>query len=390
MTRVNNSLYMKETNKLRILDLIRKGECSRADVARVTGLSRAAVTIIVDDLIKNTLVLEGHAAKSDSGRRPTMLKLNPDAYIAIGVDVSREGCGILFSDFTSRPVFKSRVELCYSAEQTVDEICEIIKTELQNLFAHRRVLGIGVCCPGPVDTQSGTILNPPGLDMFHNFKIKEAVEQRLSLRVTLQKDTNALAVAERNVSGIDGDLMFILADHGLGCGIIKDGKIFCGYGGMGCEIGHTTVKFDGDTCRCGNVGCAELYASIPSILKNAKDAGCECENISDLVKLAKEGDSCAAEALRCGGEMLGVACVNAVNIFEPDYIVLGGELGESSFIIKEAIKNRIDMTGISRDRHSVHVVCSALDEDARAFAAAETVIEGYILGGQINDSIREA
>ena len=380
MTGANNSLLMKEQNRQKVLSLIREKEQSRAQISRATGLSRAAVTLIVEGLIKEGLIIEGESVKSDTGRRPTMLKLHPDAYIAIGVDVSRDKLCVSYTDFTSKTVYENTVALGDDADSSVNALCDSIKSELRDRFADKKILGVGICCPGPVDTINGVILNPPGLESFHNYNIKQAVEQRLNLPVTVQKDTNALAIAEKNAGKLDGDTLFLLADHGLGCGVIKDGKLLTAKGGMGCEIGHVTLKYDGEKCRCGNVGCAELYVSVPALLEKAQKTLGRSIELCELVKMADCGEQKAKSLMDEYSAMLATVCVGAVNLFEPEYIVLGGELKRASGVISKAIERRIAESRLSRGSGQVLVSGSILGENARACAAAELVIEDYFLG----------
>lgn len=380
MTKANNSLLMKEMNRKKILSLIRKKAQSRADIARSTGLSRAAVSIIADDLIKDGLIVEGETVKSETGRRPTMLSICPDAYISIGIDLSRTGCNISYIDFASKVVFKSYVALCESADLTILKVCQSVRAELSERFPSKKVLGIGVCCPGPIDAEMGVILNPPGLEMFHNFGIVDSITSHLGLSVFLEKDTNALAISEKNAGKFEGDIVYLLADHGIGCGVVKDGKLFGAKGGMGCEIGHVTLKFDGERCRCGNVGCAELYASIPAILKIAADTFGESIDWGTLVEMAEKDIRVANDLMQRYADMLSTVCVGAVNLFEPDYIVLGGELKYAEGILAPLIEQRIASSCLSRAKRNVRVIGTAFGDNARAYAAAELVIENYFVG----------
>ena len=380
MTRANNSLKMKETNKLRVLGLIREREISRADIARATGLSRAAITFITDELIKEGLICEGEAKKSQNGRRPTMLKICSDAYLAVGIDINRDACNVTVVDFSSFVRVQCAVELGADADMTVQALVNAINHSIDENLSGIKVLGVGICCPGPIDRARGAILNPPGLEVFHNYTIVDKLRDSLGLPVYLEKDTNALALAQKNAAHIGGDFLYLLADHGLGCSYVKDGKVFSGRGGMGCEIGHVTIKLDGERCRCGNIGCAELYASIPAALTLANKKGVECDSWEGLVSLCEADDKLARSTMREYGEILATACVGAVNLFEPDYIVLGGKLKEAENTLRDAIEQAVDQRSLSRGTRKVKVISSSQKEDSRATSAAQIVIEKYLMG----------
>jgi predicted NBD/HSP70 family sugar kinase len=285
MIKAHNSAIMRESNQRLIVDMIRKKPLSRADLSRAMGLSRAAVTILTDSLIEQGIIVNGEVVKSGSGRRPTMLQLNPNAFVSIGIDLSRDGCEILLTDFSGNGIFSKRMDFLESAEETVALICEEITLALANASKGATPLGICICAPGPIDSAQGMILNPSGLSLFHNYNVKHAFSSRFALPVYLEKDTNVLALAEKNRNDVQGDMLFLLADHGIGCSIIKGGHLFTGRAGMGGELGHTTVDINGPICTCGNVGCAELYASIPATVRKA-GAG----SWNDLIYRAENGD----------------------------------------------------------------------------------------------------
>ena len=375
MTKANNSVSMRENNRLVILNHIRKNPISRADLARETGLTRAAVTIITDSLVEEGIIQIGEVVKSESGRRPTMLCLNPNAYVSVGIDISRDGCAVVFTDFSGNKLLDSKFAFGESADDTVKEVCSYISSELEMCGYASKALGVCICSPGPIDFARGVILTPSRLELFHNFDIVASVSSYLNLPVYLEKDTNVLAIAEKNLGDFDKDMMLLIADHGIGCSIIKGGRIFSGRDGMGCEIGHTTVDINGDVCACGNIGCAELYASIPAIVKKMG-----AKSWTDLIESAKGGDPSSSEALMYQSKILSILCVNAANLFEVENIVLGGELVEADFIVNDVIDNALKKSAMSRGLHGFSVSSSRLGENARAYAAAVTVTEKYFNG----------
>ena len=386
MTNKSNTLQMREANKLRILRLIREGDHSRADIARSTGLSRAAVTLIVDDLINNRLVVEGQSRRSETGRRPTVLMLSPNAYVSIGIDLSREGFDVTFTNFASEILRELHIDFDNDARSSTEVLCKKLYGIIESDFAKDRILGICVCCPGPLDRERGIIINPPGLDAFHNFNVVQYLYDSLHIPIFLEKDTNALAVAEKNSSKLDTDFIYVLADHGLGCGVIKDGEVFCGRGGMGCEIGHVTLKYDGKKCRCGNVGCAELYASVPKVLSNAQTRMNRKTSMNELIKMYSDGDEVAISVLDEYAYILGTVCTGAANIFEPCYIVLGGALSEASAIIGHVIEKKVNDLSLTGSLSKITVIPSSLTPNARGFAAAQLIIEKFLNGGIHHDN----
>lgn len=368
MNKANNSNQMRMNNRLHVLRLIRQSPISRAELARKTGLTRAAVTIIVDALISEKLIIEGEAVKSNSGRHPTMLQLNNTAAYSVGVDITRDGCFVCLCDFSGTLVKKEFVNFKATPEQTINSICEAI-----NNFNKENILGIGISSPGPLDSINGVILAPPNFTHFKNFNIVEPIKEKCGLPVFLEKDTNALALAEKNLIQ-KSDFLYLLADHGLGGAVIKDGMLFKGANGFGCEIGHITLDYNGELCDCGNRGCASLYTSVSSISKKANKP-----NYEEVCSSAENGDLNCLNALKYQGEMLSHALISFVNLFEPPYIILGGELKKGISFLKPIIEENLKKRILSRNIQSINIASSMLCD--RALSPAQLVLENYFLKG---------
>lgn len=370
MNKPNNSSLMKAQNRSLCLSLIRQEPLSRAELARKTGLTRAAVSIIIDGLLKEGVIIEGDAVKSLNGRHPTLLHLNPTAFYILGVDISRQGWLLVLTDFSGN-IIKSFAEPFEKDEtETVNALTNKInqfKKEYDN------ILGVGIIAPGPVDLKKGVILNPPDLKLFNNFNIVEAIKSATGINnICFEKDTNALALAEK-IAGNRDNFLYLLADSGLGSAFIKDGSLFKGASGFGCEIGHISLNVFGETCFCGNKGCAEIYTANPRIAKMGGQKDYEALCFSALKK-----DEKAISALNYQGEMLGLTLVSFINLFEPEKIILGGDLTNGSFILIPKIKEIIEKQVLSRATRKINIFASTLKEDARAKACSNLVIENYL------------
>ncbi len=362
---------MKQSNCMRILRLLREKPHSRADLSRETGLTRAAITGIVDGLITDGLVIEGEIPTTSKGRRPTMLHLAPNAYYSIGIDISRQGVELCFLDFDTHSVFERAWSRDIDRETVIDEIVDTVEKASKSF----RFLGIGVVAPGPVDCIDGRILEPSGLDAFHGFCVSE-LEERLGLPTILKKDTSALAIAEKTRIGTDASFLILLADHGLGGGYVYNGRIFERRGGFGCEIGHLSIDTNGPLCACGNRGCAEMYASVPSALARARS---ELYDVSweELNLLAEGGDKTALRILSDQADALACACVSSVNLLEPERIVLEGQLCIASTLFTERIESALREHCFSQYGRAVRVEVSGLPHNARAFSAANLILEAF-------------
>ncbi len=368
MTTVQQS---KQGNGAELLRLIREGGLSRAELSRRTGLSRAAVTGIVERLIAQGLVREGEAARIAKGRRPTLLELAPEAFFAVGIDISREGTSLCFLDFTMRPVWERTWSATLDRAQVLNELVACVTDASKT----HRFLGVGVVAPGPLDAEGGRIAEPKGLEKWHGFCVAE-LAQRLDLPVELKKDTSALAVAEKPHIGSKASFLVLLADHGLGGGYVYRGSLFEPGAGLGCELGHISIHSEGALCACGNRGCAELTASVPATLARAK----ERIGVADwhtLVRLAETGDRGAEEVLTQQAEALCAVCVNAVNVLEPECIVLEGQLALAHAFLGERIERALAARCFTQNGRAVRVLGSKLPQNARAFSAANLILDRF-------------
>lgn len=315
MASATNSSGMRIRNEKAILSLINKEPVSRADIAKKTGLTKAAVTIITEELIRKGIVTEKKADESAKiGRTPILLGLCGDSVYFIGVNIKRTGITVGMCDLCGRVVFEESAELSIPGK-ALKKIGEIIKEKISSLgIPEEKIYKISVVTPGPVDTEKGIILNPPNFNSWHGVNIKEGLKN-LGFEVLLGNVSSASAAAEKYFGAAKSyeSFMTLLVDEGIGSGIMTDGKLF----GGSCEIGHITVKYDGERCECGNAGCLEMYASIPNILKGTKyKSWSECTGAKDREVMYREA------------EYLSSAIVTVNNIFNLSSAVLCGEIAE--------------------------------------------------------------
>lgn len=362
---------MKQTNAMLVLRLLREEPLSRAELARRTGLTRATITGIADELIDAGLLREGEVTRTTVGRHPVLLELDPNAYFSVGVDIARDGTSVCVTDFTLGKVKEHRFPPDLPKEELLSELSRFIEAE----SSLHRLLGVGVVAPGPLDTAHGRILTPSGMEAWHGFSVCE-LEERLSLPVLLEKDSAALAIAEKRYIGARASFLSLLADHGLGAGFIYNGHRFGSAQGYGCEIGHVSMDANGPLCSCGNRGCAELYASIPAILSYAKSSGREL-SWQQLLAGAESGDSFCLDLLARQAEALSVACIGAVNMLEPERILLEGELCAAHAYVAEPMEKAFAARCFTENGRRVRVEPSFLPSGARAIAAAALPIERF-------------
>lgn len=244
-----------------------------------------------------------------------------------------------------------------------------IKKSINGLMEYAKKRGIkidtiGLGCPGTVNVQTGEIMGMiPNLPQLKNVNIKNEFKREFDVPIYIDNDANLMGLAEHKFGAAKGfkNCLFLTIGTGIGGGIILDGKIFRGSKYAGAEFGHTSIKYDGRKCRCGNIGCVESYAAAPAIGERTKSLlrkGRKSILINwlkgDLKKLSnklifeafKKGDRLATQVVEEVSVFLGTAIASAVNLLNPEVVVIGGGVGEagSKFIkiVDSQVKQRVN------------------------------------------------
>lgn len=384
-TNATNSTYMKLSNRRLILNIVRKKPVSRAELARITGLTRAAVTLIVDELIKDGILIETGTAEADYGRKPVLLDLDSHSFYAVGVSIARDGCNIGIMDVKGVMLEKRSVNLNYpfdayvNIKTIIEDVKKIIK---DSALPCERFLGIGISTPGPVDINTGAILNPPNFDIWHNVNIVQEFKKNFHFNIFLENNSTSLALAEKNYGrGAEfRSFMLMVVDTGIGAGIIINDNIYRGVGGFGSEVGHTSIDINGKSCSCGNKGCLEVYASIPSVLENIQRYDKNITTWNEVVDMSLAGDEVCRKAIESEALYLSAGIVNAMNILELEAVILTGDIKYRPEMILDLIRKNVGSSAITRYIHRLHIMNSSIVEDSEVISAASVIFEKYFRG----------
>lgn len=306
-----NSAYTKLYNRRRVLSLLQRSPLSRAELSRQMGLTRAAISLITEELISEGLIREANETQHNAGpgRTPTNLELCDGVLFAVGVSLSRSGVLVGLEDLTGNVLCQLEVE-----DQTPEGLISAIRQVIGN---HEKILGIGVSSPGPVDPVTGKILNPPAFPKWSNCPIGQLLTDAFGLPVYLEKDANAAALYNRRNGDFleKDDFLLLYMGGGVGSGVISQGRLL-----RHCELGHTSICHDGPVCSCGNRGCLEAYASIPSILKNYP-----YDSLEELMASKQ-----AEEVLSMQARYLATAISNCANMIPIGAVLLDGKMQKYS------------------------------------------------------------
>lgn len=320
--RAINAVIMRQINRKLILDEIRRQPVSRAELSEITMLTRASVTQIIDELLAEGIVVEGDVVgRSRLGRKSTRLAINPEAKVIFGVHLSRAGCDVGAVDMRGSVLRYETLDVAgRSADDVLDEVGGIlVRMRGEMGLDEKRAFGIGFCAPGPLDPNSGVILNPPNFAAWRGVAVARKLSGRTRMNVYMENNSNAHALAEKYFGCAADSFALIRVDEGVGAGVIINGRLYHGAHSFAVELGHLTVDPNGPKCDCGNHGCLETYISLPNLL-----AGTPYATWDALLDHLDE--PLAAAAMDRLVEYFSQGIVNVLNCFDIDRVVIGDEL----------------------------------------------------------------
>ena len=369
---------MRLINLKSVLDSVRDFGYSRAELSRVTGLTRAGITILVSELIRQGLVEEGDIGATEKrGRKPSELRIRGDAHLVAGINLSRDGVNIGVTDFACHPIEGAAYAL-QSRAKTLETIESAIDGYLRK-FGKERFIGIGAVTPGPVNANTGQILTPPNFEQWHRFNIKQHLEERFGLPVCLENNSSAVTLFENNY-GLGKQLnnfIGLVVDSGIGSGVIINGKLYGGTSGLGAELGHCSIDRNGPLCACGRKGCAELYASLKSIINHAKEIDVTLSSWRIVADRAESGDAAALSVIAREADCLAELIANASNSFDiPDFVVIG-ELAENHGILQAVLEKKVNSIAIGRSTNLLRVFFVTGCKWNSYLSAANLVLRAY-------------
>lgn len=380
MPKATNSLYLKELNRNRILKSLRQSPCSRAELAKRTSLSRGAISLITEELISEGILVESEKVYTEVGRRPVIIKLNATRFYSLGVSIARDRTMVGLIDFDGTVAYAKKIADFEDAQASLN----VIAAEINHIIAERNIsfdklLGIGISAPGPLSVQDGKILEPPNLEKWHNFPICEYLQQMTNLPVYLENNSSALAMAEKHYGHGEkfSSMMVMIADTGIGAGIILNQELFRGDGGFGSEVGHICVDVHGDLCACGNRGCLELYVKRSTIIKKAQAISPEYNCWDKIVDSAIDGDTDCIQLLDYVATYLAVGIVNMLNLFDMEAVVLTGDISYKSDLLLSNLRQKVNAWAIARNIRKIPLFISKLTGDVEVLCAALVALEKY-------------
>ncbi len=356
----------------------------------------AVVSKMTEALIAEGLVREIGTAPSTGGRRPTLLNLIPEARCALGVNVGTRTITAVVTDMHGSVKKRAREpsQMASGPEALIAQVGRVVGEILTELPASLgEVLGIGLAVPAPILGTTEVSFSPPSYPGWGELKIAERAEERFGLPVLLDNDANAAAVGEHlyGAGRRVRDMFYLIAHRGVGGAAIVNGLLHRGAHGGAGEIGHTVVDIEGPRCGCGRYGCLEAFAGRAAIARRASRAlklagggtmaGLEADEVTAeaVIDAGLSGDQLARRILEETGEYLGLGIVGAINVLDPELIVLGGSTIRAGEIVLEPATRVVRNRALPGLAEHARIVAGELGEDAGAVGAASMILRGLFV-----------
>lgn len=390
----------KEHNRNLVLkNILDHEEISRAEIARITHLTRTTVSDLVSELIAEGLVSEVGLGESIGGKSPILLSLSADSRFLIGLDLAHNSFygAVVNLRGVVREAIEFPIQDC-DGEQAINAVYKILDHLVQS--PHHPLVGIGVGAPGLVNTQHGVVINAVNLD-WKNLDLGKMIRERYHLPVYIVNDSQAAALGEytyHDSRRSEESMVVINARHGIGAGVIINGQLFQGDGGGAGEIGHTKVIYqNGLPCRCGNSGCLETVASAQAVVRRIRSLSRENgdQTISAdpqrisfdmIVKAFHKNNPLTRQVVLDAGKYMGIAVANLVSVLNIHEIVLTGDMTQFGKPWLEAIQQSMETATLGKMVHETHILIGKLEANRVALGASAMLLNDFSMLFQLPSS----
>jgi len=334
------------------LNLIRTNQpISRADLARLMGTRRGAISTLVSELIREGAVFEGATGEARRGRKPTFLYIDSRQRCVVAVDIRPTRTFIMVTDLVGRQLASVT---SYPTERDPRRfVTGLVKRVKAILVEHKdfgRCQGVGVVVPGIVESATGHVLLAPNLG-WRDISLREPIAAGLGLPVEIENSGKACALAQlwaTRGNAAPSNFVYITVSDGLGVGVVLGGELVRGQHNIAGEFGHVPINIDGPRCGCGATGCWEAYVSNLATLsryfgRDQRDRAATADaagmTIDDLVARARGGDAKASAALLATARYLGLGLGAVVNAIDPSLVYISGEITAAWDLIEATVRS---------------------------------------------------
>lgn len=321
--------FIKKINRSLIISkIIEHGLISRADLAKITGLNKATISVQAAELLAEELIIETQAEHKNLGRRPIMLSINKQAGFALGIDLDKNNITFTLSDISGTPLDTHSIVMETS---DYDLILKLLAEQIaiyKEKCSHARygLIGVVIGIHGIVNNDETIYFVP--YHQWHNKDLKTDLKNETGINIFVENNANLCSFAEIVYKHYQSEnLLSVSLYSGIGLGIMVNSKLLKGCDGYAGEIGHMIIVPDGLPCRCGNLGCWEQYASEWSFVSQLTESHHKTNiTYEDIQHWLMEKDPITCKLMEQYIKYLSVGLNNIINLYNPEILVINSEL----------------------------------------------------------------
>jgi predicted NBD/HSP70 family sugar kinase len=379
-----------------ILALILSGRApSRAALERASGLSRATIAQRLSVLFSAGLLYEADETLPSGGRPARVLKLKTNFAAVIAADIGESFLRVALTDLEPRVLAEttSPIDVGSGPAPILAEIARAARALLAGtVMPARRVLGVGLSLPAPVDYGAGRVVGPSVMRAWDDIDIRGVLTEELALDVFADNDVNLMALSEhrRFWPGVD-DCLFIKAGTGIGSGIVMDGRIYRGARGAAGDIGHIQLTTEGaPLCRCGKLGCVEARGAGWAIARDLRARGFQAANARDVIALIERNTPECIQLVREAGRVLGEVAADVVSVLNPNLIIIGGTLARAEEHLLAGVRELVYQRCLPLATRELQISPARSDDRAGVLGAAQLVVDAQLAPNSVERTIARA
>jgi predicted NBD/HSP70 family sugar kinase len=367
--------------------LHRGGQLTRSDLAASTGLNRSTIADLIGELTDLDLIEEGPGPLGSGPGRPSpVVRARPRGAVVLAVELTVDSIAVATMGLGGHVFNRLRVARPrerFSPEETVQDVARLSGPLLDSLPVGHARAGVGVAVAGVTRRSDGFVHLAPNLG-WHDVPLAEMLTDELGVvertLVANDADLGALGEHRRGVPPGVRDMIYVSGEVGIGSGVIHDGKPLLGAAGYAGEAGHMLINPDGRPCRCGSFGCWETEAGEAALLRHAGTPGgvTGLRALDVVAERAAAGDPATLGAIAEVGRWLGLGVGDLINLFNPEFVVLGGLYQRFYPYLEATVAEGVRMRTLDAPAAMASIVASSLGSDAPLIGAAELVLSEVI------------
>lgn len=371
-----------------ILRLVRSGAAnSRAEVARLVGISASTAATRVDELIRLGYLRDAGSGMSKGGRRPQLVEISPASGVVGGVDLGTSHAS--FGVFDMGGTLLEQRHLDMTIADGPHAILGWVLHQLREMAGSAELQGTALALPGPVDSLTGLLVSPSRMPGWNGVNVAALMTELSGVPTLVDNDANLMTLGEHRLKrpGVQ-HLVFVKAGGGIGCGVIAAGQLHRGSRGMAGDISHVSVPDAPHVlCGCGRYDCLDVLASGTAIVANLRAAGVEVKDTAHVLRLASDAHPLATHMLREAGTRTGNILATIVNFFNPEQLVLGGDLAQAEAFVA-GVRSAIYTQCLPIATDHLEIAVSHTDRLCGVNGAAQLILDHLFDGDVVDQLIR--